>query len=63
MVICLEEAMRVTLTMDEETARAVMRAAEFYARVVCGQYEIIADDVMGVSQVYHACGRCKVSYQ
>lgn len=40
--------MRVTLTMDEETARIVMRAAEFYARVLCGQYEIIADDVMGI---------------
>ena len=42
--------MRVTLTMDEETARTVMRATEFYARVVCGHYEIIADDVMGVRE-------------
>ena len=40
--------MRIKLTMDEETARVLMRAADFYSRVICGQYEIITDDVMGI---------------
>ena len=40
--------MRVILTMDEETAHVLMHAAEFYARVVCGHYEVIADSVWDV---------------
>ena len=38
--------MKVTLTMDEEMARHMMFMSEFYARVVCGQYELISDRVL-----------------
>ena len=35
--------MIITLTMNEETARLLMDSAEFYARVMWGQYDVIPD--------------------
>ena len=37
--------MKITVTMDEEIARILMDATEFYARVLCGQYEEIPREV------------------
>lgn len=33
--------MKITMTMEEEIARIVKQATEFYARVGCGQYWVI----------------------
>jgi len=33
--------MKITVTMDEEIARIIQQATEFYARVGCGQYWMI----------------------
>lgn len=37
---------QIQLTMDRDVAGIVMRACEFYSRVLCGQYDQIPNEVM-----------------
>lgn len=37
---------KFTLTMTEDQLRLLDRACEFYARVMCGQFSTLADDIL-----------------
>lgn len=40
--------MKIMLTMDEEIAAVLMRAAEYYGRIFCGQYDVMPDEMVRI---------------
>ena len=51
--------MNVTVTMNREYAGILMRACEFYSRVMCGQYDEISFDVADLQllKIYEEQGK------